>query len=138
MDCFQHTYNVFQLGEQIPNYTLEYEEANTFSNILSQEFPWLNLIFLNFGYHNAHHRVMRCPWYLLPELDQKLYGDTYRQRVTLPQLVSNYHQFRIRRIFIGQGEVTDQEQGINIEQFYGGIGVSFLILREPLDWFSKA
>jgi len=134
MDCFQHTYPVFQLGQEIPRFSLAHEEANTFSNLLSPRWKWLNLLFLNFGYHNAHHRVVRCPWYLLPKLDAELYPRDYRQYLTLAQLIGNYHRFRIYRLFNGQGEVSDSPNGVEISRFAGGVGVSFLILRDPLDW----
>ena len=136
VDCFQHTYKVFQFGQKIPQFSLEYEEANTFSNVISVRWRWLNLLLLNFGYHNAHHRVMRCPWYLLPKLDAQLYPDNYRQRVTLPQLVRNYHRFRIERLFNGQGSVSSGETGLELSDFVGGVGVSFLVLREPLSWIN--
>ena len=134
VDCFQHTYTVFQLGQPLPQYDLAHEEQNTFSNLVSARWSWLNLLLLNFSYHNAHHRVMRCPWYLLPQLDAELYPRNYRQYVTLPQLVGNYHRYRIHRLFNGQGTVTDTEQGLNLDQFVGAVGVSFLLSREPLDW----
>jgi fatty acid desaturase len=134
IDCFQHTYTVFQFGQDLPRYSLEYEEANTYSNLLSYRWKWLNLILLNFGYHNAHHRVIQCPWYLLPQLDAELYPAQYRQHITLNRLVLNYHKFRIYRLFNGQGEVIDTDQGLKLDNFVGGVGVSFLILREPLSW----
>ncbi len=131
LDCFQHTYTVFRWDEPLPNYDLHHEEVNTFSNILSQRHPLLNLIFLNFGYHNAHHRVVRCPWYLLPQLDAELYDRSYRQYVTLPQLVWNYHRFRMTRLFEGQGEVADTPEGsLDLSRFVGAVGVSFLVQRE--------
>lgn len=136
VDCFQHTYEVFQFGQTIPKFSLEYEEANTFSNVVSVRWRWLNLLLLNFGYHNAHHRVMRCPWYLLPKLDAQLYSHNYRQRVTLPQLVRNYHRFRIHRLFNGQGSVSSGD-GLILDDFVGGVGVSFLVLREPLSWLNN-
>ncbi|MDX2215574.1 MAG: fatty acid desaturase [Oculatellaceae cyanobacterium bins.114] len=134
MDCFQHTYAVFQLGQSLPQYSLEYEEANTYSNVILGRWRWLNLLFLNFGYHNAHHRVIHCPWYLLPQLDAELYLPGDRQHITLDRLIKNYHQFRIHRLFRGGGTVIDTNDGLNLDQFAGGVGVSFLILREPLDW----
>ncbi|MGB3494401.1 MAG: fatty acid desaturase [Elainellaceae cyanobacterium] len=131
LDCFQHTYTVFRWDEPLPNYDLQHEEVNTFSNILSQRHPLLNLIFLNFGYHNAHHRVVRCPWYLLPQLDAELYDRDYRQTVTLPRLVGNYHRFRVTRLFEGQGAVVDAPEGsLDLNQFVGAVGVSFLVQRE--------
>ena len=36
--------------------TSAYEQGNTYSNLISQRRPWLNLLVLNFGYHNAHHQ----------------------------------------------------------------------------------
>ena len=33
----------------------DYEEHNTYSNLLSQRFPVFNLLVLNFCYHNVHH-----------------------------------------------------------------------------------
>lgn len=134
VDCFQHTYTVFQLGQPLPHYTLEHEEANTFSNLVSRQWSWLNLLLLNFSYHNAHHRVIRCPWHLLPKLDAELYTRDYRQYVTLGSLVSNYHRFRVHRLFNGQGVVAETENGLDLDQFVGAVGVSFLFSREPLDW----
>ena len=132
MDCFQHTYTVFRWSDPVPAYTLEHEETNTFSNLICDRFPWLNLLLLNFGYHNAHHRAVRCPWYLLPKLDAQLYPRPYRQCIPLPVLVRNYHRDRIHRLFNGQGEVTDSPNGVSLDNFVGAIGVSFLVLREPL------
>ncbi|PSB20244.1 fatty acid desaturase [filamentous cyanobacterium CCP1] len=137
VDCFQHTYEVFQFGEAIPQFDLAYEEANTFSNLVSARWSWLNLLLLNFSYHNAHHRVMRCPWYLLPQLDAELYPRDYRQYVTLAQLVRNFHQFRVDRLFGNQGAVIETENGVSLEQFVGAVGVSFLVAREPLDWLKQ-
>ena len=45
-----------------------------------------------------------------------------------------YHRYRVHRLFSGEGHVQDTEDGLNLEGFYGAIGVSFLVLREPLDW----
>ncbi|MGJ3252393.1 MAG: fatty acid desaturase [Elainellaceae cyanobacterium] len=132
VDCFQHTYSVFRLGQDLPQYSLEYEEANTYSNLVSYRWSWLNLLLLNFGYHNAHHRVIHCPWYLLPQLDAELYPAGCRQHITLDRLVANYHTFRIARLFGGQGRVIDTDSGLALDEFVGGVGVSFLVLREPL------
>jgi fatty acid desaturase len=136
IDCFQHTYTVFQVGQPLPQYSLEHEELNTYSNLISIKWWWLNLLLLNFPYHNAHHRAMRCPWYLLPRLDAELYDRDYRQYVTLPRLVNNYHRYRIYRLFNGQGEVVATEKGLNLDNFVGGVGVSFLFSREPYDWLA--
>ncbi|WP_036483800.1 fatty acid desaturase [Myxosarcina sp. GI1] len=123
-DAFHHTYEYAIAGEEINRRDRLYEQANTYSNFVSQKYPWLNLLYLNFGYHNAHHHDMRCPWYRLPELHQSLYGDEAKNLLPLPQLISNYHRFRIARLFGGQGDVDAENR--ETEAFTGGIGVSLL------------
>lgn len=125
-DAFHHTYDYAIVGQPIPKRDRIYEQAHTFSNLVSVEHPWFNLLFLNFGYHNAHHHDMRCPWYELPQLHEKLYGNEAKNLLPLPQLITNYHRFRIERLFGGQGEVAIQTEAPQITDFTGGIGVSFL------------
>lgn len=79
-DAFQHTYDAYAIPEsdQMPADKLRdkaYEQANTYSNLVSVRWPWLNLLILNFPYHNAHHEQLAVPWYRLPALHRKLYGD---------------------------------------------------------------
>jgi fatty acid desaturase len=125
MDAFQHTYEYALVGQELHKRDRQYEQANTFSNLVSVQYPWLNLLFLNFGYHNAHHHNMSCPWHDLPELHDKLYGHSDRNVIPLAQLVFNYHRFRIDRLFNGQGEVNTLA-GIDLNNFIGGVTVSFL------------
>ncbi|MEM9266369.1 MAG: fatty acid desaturase [Cyanobacteria bacterium P01_F01_bin.13] len=136
MDCFQHTYTVVQMGRPMPQFSPGYEERNTYSNLVLGRWHWLNLLFLNFGYHNAHHQVIYCPWHLLPQLDAELYPARYPQRVSLGSLVKNYHQFRMQRLFGEKSSVVETDDGLDFKSFYGDIGVSFLVLREPLDWLT--
>lgn len=128
VDAFQHTYEVFPVGVPVPKRDRAHEQANTFSNLISQRYGWLNLLLLNFGYHNAHHELMKCPWHRLPELDRELFSGKEAHYVTLPQLLSNYHRFRIQRIFSGQGRAIDDQGNLDLETFYGAIEVSFLVL----------
>ncbi|MEL6579812.1 MAG: fatty acid desaturase [Cyanobacteria bacterium J06621_12] len=123
-DAFHHTYEYAITGEEITKRDRIYEQANTFSNFVSPQYPWLNLLYLNFGYHNAHHHDMRCPWYRLPELHQSLYGDEAQNLLPLSTLIFNYHRFRLDRLFGGQGDVDIANAGV--EAFTGGIGVSLL------------
>lgn len=125
-DAFHHTYEYAIAGEEIIKRDRVYEQANTFSNLVSYNHPWLNLLYLNFGYHNAHHHDMRCPWYRLPELHQSLYGEEAKNLLPLSKLISNYHRFRIARLFGGQGDVNSEDQSNLIATFTGGIGVSLL------------
>ena len=83
---FHHTYDYAISGTEMIKRGRLYEQANTFSNFVSYQYPWLNLLYLNFGYHNAHHHDMRCPWYRLPELHQSLYGNEAKNLLPLSKL----------------------------------------------------
>ncbi len=136
MDAFQHTYESLPVGVPLPKHIQQvspeearaYEQANTFSNIISNRYRWLNLLLLNFGYHNAHHELMKCPWYHLPELDRELYFSNKNHYITLLELLGNYHRFRLSRIFTGQGETVENQGNRQLETFYGAIEVSFLVV----------
>ncbi|PZD74631.1 hypothetical protein C1752_00574 [Acaryochloris thomasi RCC1774] len=127
MDAFQHTYEVFALGEPLPKRDRIYEQANTFSNVVSLRYPWLNLLLLNFGYHNAHHELMKCPWHSLPELDKTLFTGAEPHYIPLGRLLGNYHRYRVSRIFSGQGSAINETGEPTLDRFYGGIEVSFLL-----------
>jgi fatty acid desaturase len=67
MDAFQHTYEIFETleserGAEARQFGRVYEHANTYTNLISGEHPWLNLLVLNFCYHNAHHFKQAVPW----------------------------------------------------------------------------
>jgi fatty acid desaturase len=127
IDAFQHTYEVVPLEGPMPKRDRTHEQTNTYTNLLSSRWPWLNLLLLNFGYHNAHHKLMKCPWYALPNLEQDLYADQNPQRVPLGPLLYNYHRFRVSRISTGQGMTLNAQGERCLERFYGGIEVSFLV-----------
>lgn len=101
MDAFQHSYDVryrLQAPQQKPLEGRDYEERNTYTNLLSSRFPWLNLLVLNFCYHNAHHHKPSEPWYRLPALHQRRYADGCPQRVPLSEQLARYHRHRLTRI----------------------------------------
>ncbi|MBW4663498.1 MAG: fatty acid desaturase [Chroococcus sp. CMT-3BRIN-NPC107] len=125
-DAFHHIYDYVIMGQEIPKRDRLYEQKYTFSNLVSVKYPWLNLLFLNFGYHNAHHHNMSYSWHELPQLHQTLYGDTLGGIVPLPILVTNYHKLRLKRLFSGQGEATNITSQSSLERFVGGVAVSFL------------
>lgn len=127
MDAFQHTYEVFPIGSPLPKRDRAYEQSNTFTNVISRRYWWLNLVLLNFGYHNAHHELMKCPWHSLHKLDRDLFTGQEVHYLTLPQLLANYHYFRVSRIFSGQGEAVDEQGNLELDTFYGAVGVSFLV-----------
>ncbi len=128
VDAFQHTYEAFLPDTPLPKRDRNHEQAHTYSNLLSRRYPWLNLLLLNFGYHNAHHAVMACPWHSLPALDQKLANSHQDQYISVVQQLKNYHRFRIKRLFVGQGQTRDSQGHPTPDCFYGAVDVSFLTL----------
>ncbi len=116
------------MGTPVPKRDRAHEQANTFSNLVSQRYPWLNLLILNFSYHNAHHELMKCPWYNLPALDRTLFRGDEPHYIPLPKLVRNYHRFRVSRIFSGQGSARDAAGNPSLDAFYGAVEVSLLVL----------
>ena len=127
-DAFQHTYDVFlQSDGEITDGKLRnraYEQANTFSNLTSLQYPRLNLLFLNFPYHNAHHEKPVAPWHQLPQLHQQLFGDTtVLPVIPVSKLLKAYHLHRGTRL-----QSNDYgELNINsANAFIGAAGVSFL------------
>lgn len=131
-DCFQHTYDAYPImgDAPIPNDKVRdrvYEQANTFSNVVGLDSYWLNLLWLNFGYHNAHHERPTVPWHRLPAYHHELYGDGYRQVVPVSQLLKAFHRHRVTRVLSGDyGEVRDPEVPGRADGFIGAVGVSFL------------
>jgi fatty acid desaturase len=78
-DAFQHTYQAVLQKDYSPgpgSRTAQYEEDNTYSNVWSTSFPIINILMLNFGYHNAHHKRPMVPWHQLPRYHDKLYRST--------------------------------------------------------------
>lgn len=128
-DGFHHTfeYHLVVWDEAVPTqaYDRDYEDAHTFSNLLSVRWPWLNLLNLNFGYHNAHHRRASVPWYALPALHRELYGTRAGCVLPLGALLRNFHRYRVRRVVDPSG--GDQSgDPTSADRFVGAHGVSFL------------
>ena len=127
-DAFQHTYEGFPPGIKLPKRDRAHEEAHTYSTLLSRRYPWLNVLLLNFGYHNAHHTLMKCPWHTLPELNQEIETPSKVRYVSLREQFIHYHRFRLTRFLIGQGQAVDENQNPTFDKFYGAHDVSFLFL----------
>lgn len=129
MDVHQHTYEIFETldrprGPEAKRFDHAYEQRNTFSNIVSLKYPWLNLLVLNFGYHNAHHEKPTSPWYQLPGLHKQLFDDDQQQILPFSNLLKSYHQYRVPRILnADEGDMEDLDKG---RHFVGVDGVSFL------------
>jgi len=131
-DAFHHTFEQYfvEPDEPIPPMSgrnAAFEQANTYSNVISRRVPWLNLLELNFCYHNAHHQRASVPWYRLPAYHRELYGEAGACELPLTELLSTWHRNRVRRVFSDEygGPRAGQGPG-RADQFIGAHGVSFL------------
>ncbi len=129
-DAFQHTYDAYAIleSDKVPDDKLRdkaYEQANTYSNLVSVRWPWLNLLLLNFPYHNAHHEQLAVPWYRLPALHRKLYGDSNGPVIPMSRLLSPFHRHRVKRVLSEDYGVVDTAAG-KADGFIGAVSVSFL------------
>jgi fatty acid desaturase len=75
-----------------------WEQEHTFSVPLSLHHDWINWLTLNFGYHNAHHAQPTTPWYRLPAVHQKMFGDNPDAVIALSRQLAIFHRGRVRRI----------------------------------------
>jgi len=131
-DCFQHTYDAYPILDNapIPQDKVRdraYEQANTYTDVVGVDAKWLNLLWLNFGFHNAHHERPVAPWYRLPALHRELYPAGYAQVVTVGELLSAYHRHRVTRVMAQDyGEVLPPGTPGRADRFIGAVGVSFL------------
>jgi fatty acid desaturase len=128
MDVHQHTYDLYETldrpsGDEVKQYDAAFEKRNTFSNVLSLKYPWLNLLVLNFSFHNVHHDKQMQPWYRLPALHKKLYGSDETQVLSFVDLLKSYHRYRVQRVVNSDATDIDVHKG---RDFIGVDGVSFL------------
>src|SRR5258708_917161 len=128
-DAFHHTFEQYFVAadEPVPmgGRDRQYEHANTYSNVISRWHPWLNLLTLNFGYHNAHHQRASVPWYRLPALHKDLYGEACDAVLPLSELVRTWHRNRVRRV-ISDDYGAPSLGPRRADNFVGAHGVSFL------------
>jgi fatty acid desaturase len=89
--------------------------------------PWLNLLLLNFSYHNAHHERPIVPWHDLPRLHRQLFPAEHSQTIPMTELLRGYHRDRVARILSEDyGEVNTAAAAGKADRFLGAAGVSFL------------
>jgi fatty acid desaturase len=128
-DAFHHTFEQFFVAadQPIPDRKRDraYEQDNTYSNLVSTRHPWLNLLVLNFGFHNAHHQRASVPWYRLPAYHRSLYGAAGTGVMPLSALLRTWHRNRVRRVSADEYGASG-EPVATPDQFVGAHGVSFL------------
>jgi len=128
-DAFHHTFDQYFVDAQTPvpmnGRDRDYEQANTYSNVLSVRHPWLNLLTINFGYHNAHHERAATPWYALPALNNALFAEAPRELLPLRELLRTHHRNRLKRVLDDDYGSVGQGRG-RADGFIGAHGVSFL------------
>ncbi len=137
MDAFQHNYEIVLCGSEDVQAVRHkgdrtYENLHTFSNPVSMAHPWLNLITLNFGYHNAHHTRPAAPWHELPGLHRKLYGEAPESGaarvIPFRNQVASFHNSRVARVMGDDSETRGNRFAQRLEQgtAVGANGMSFL------------
>jgi fatty acid desaturase len=128
-DAFHHTFEQFVVAADEPlpmqGRDRQFEQDNTYSNLISRRSGWLNLLTLNFGYHNAHHHRPSAPWFRLPALHRDLYGDEAAAVLPLAELLRTWHRNRVRRVFSDDYGAPTRGPG-RADDFVGAHGVSFL------------
>ncbi|MGI9286535.1 MAG: fatty acid desaturase, partial [Pseudomonadales bacterium] len=135
MDFIQHDYgyhtNLFE-GQRSPHKgDSDWEQAHTFSPMISFKHSRLNWLVLNFSYHNAHHAKPTTPWFELPALHQQLFGDDPANIIPLwPQLLI-FHRHRVARVrsYLPQAREVEGAAFLKAAQraeVVGGNAASFL------------
>ncbi|SEO54921.1 Fatty acid desaturase [Nitrosovibrio sp. Nv6] len=133
MDALQHNYDIVMESGSTSDPIKrrgdrDYEQAHTFSNLISTRYPWLNLITLNFGYHNAHHSRPTAPWHELPKLHEALYGNKADIVIPFRKQLASFHKCRVARVLGDSGETQGNRfaQRLWDGSAVGASGVSFL------------
>jgi fatty acid desaturase len=128
-DAFHHTFNQYFTDADVPvplgDRDRNYEQANTYSNVVSARYPWLNLLTLNFGYHNAHHERASVPWYRLPALHSELFGAGTRELMSVAEVLRSFHRNRRKRVLDDDYGSVGEGPG-RADRYVGAHGVSFL------------
>lgn len=130
-DAYAHTYEFFLVADVHEKVSREgreaddYDKHHTYSNLISQRWPWLNLLNLNFGYHSVHHDRPATPWYRLPEVHRRTYAADAPQVLPYRELWRSFHSNRLKRIEAMDAGDVGSGPG-RADGFLGVHGVSFL------------
>jgi fatty acid desaturase len=122
VDAFQHVFEHGDLARRSRHRGWDYEQRQTFSFPVFKRHRFLNLMTLNFGYHNAHHAVPHCPWYNLPRLDALLRQFSCEpetagrypyqpEQAGVAALLKSYHKYRVLRLFTAEPDAAYDEDG---------------------------
>jgi acyl-lipid omega-6 desaturase (Delta-12 desaturase) len=132
MDALQHDYGgtpvLFEDVKMPHRGDRVYEQAHTFSNPLSLRYPWVNVLVLNFGYHNAHHAKPTTPWFRLPALHREMFGDDESRAILFWPSLKSFHRYRVSRV-VGESTSEEGERYLELARagnVSGGNAVSFL------------
>lgn len=131
MDCYQHNYEVvFNLYDKDAVFpyrrNFEYEQRNTYSNLLSHRYPWLNMLVLNFCYHNAHHEKAILNWYQLPALHAKMQPQNEQQILNFWEQARSFHAHRVARIYAEEYGDDEVKKSLQDGRAVGVDALSFL------------
>jgi len=132
MDALQHDYDgtTILFEKTVPPHRGDraYEQVHTFSNPLSMRYRWLNVLVLNFGFHNAHHARAATPWYKLPALHDELFGTSPERVIPLGAQLRSFHRYRVSRVMGDTSMVVGPEflRLARLGVASGGNAVSFL------------
>ena len=131
MDCYQHNYGVvFNLDD--PEATsphrgdAQFEQGTTYSNLVSRRWPWLNLLVLNFCYHNAHHAKPVLGWYRLPTLHRELGETLAPQTLGFWDQAKCFHRYRLQRIYAEDYGNDEVKTSVEAGKAVGVDALSFL------------
>lgn len=131
-DAFAHTYPFFIVAreeEPVPRdgRNAHYDTLHTYSNVVSDRSPLLNLFNLNFGYHNAHHDRPAEPWYRLPQVHRDLYPADSPQWMPYREVWRSFHRNRGRCVLADDPGEIGEGPG-RVDDFLAVHGVSFLTI----------
>lgn len=137
LDCFSHTFEELPVGSEAPKgLTAAYEQNRTVSLMATRSRnSWLNLLFLNFGYHGAHHIDPTGPWLAYNKLDSMIFegcGSDMPRHVALLDLLVHFHRERIHRIYNEKGmgvPAVDEKGNLSTRLLFGVLDPSILMLE---------
>lgn len=130
MDCYQHNYEVvFNLDDKDAKFPhrgdAQFEQANTYTNLISHRWPILNALVLNFCYHNAHHEKPILGWHRLPALYREM-GESPAQTLTFWDQCRCFHKHRLGRIYAEEYGNDEVQQSVQQGRAVGVNALSFL------------